>query len=282
LRNLDAKVADLAAKIPDHPYHFFLGDELLGQVALDVDFGNQRLAFLAPASVAKPAGAQQVPLVHIGTGLSVPVAIEQEGMGLFHIELANSAPLMVTRPYAQSHELSTGRPVSQRYTGQGKEPEGMTTVGRVTFAGVEFANMPTVIVPESLFDPGWFDSDHLSGVVGTPLLSRFHVIFDPTHDLLYAVPNSTSARQTPFYKDRLGMTFKRAQDGNLAVAFIAPGSPAQTAGFKLGDEIAELNGESIGAIKSLGTTLLALATQPDVAFKLTSGEIRTVKPAEFY
>lgn len=277
VHEIAAPVDDLANKIGSHPYNFYLGDDVLNQVALDIDFANHRLAFLNPASVTKPTGAQELPLVQVGTGLSVPVAIDGEGLGLFHIEFANSAPLMVTHPYSQSHDLLTGHRVSQRYTGPTKEPEGMATLNRVTFAGTDFPNIPTVIVPDSLLDPKWFDGIRLSGVVGMPLLSRFHLIFDPTHDRLYALASPAEALHTPFPKDRLGLSFNKAQDGDLAVAFVAPGSPAQLAGIKVGDSISKIDGEPVATIKSL-----SLSTRTDVAFTLANGEIRGVKLAEYY
>lgn len=60
----------------------------------------------------------------------------------------------------------------------------MVTLSHIAFAGVDFLQMPTVVIPNSLFDPVRFDSDRLSGVIGKPLLARYRLLFDFPHNRL--------------------------------------------------------------------------------------------------
>jgi hypothetical protein len=279
VRGISARGKDLsttAAKL-GHPYSIFLSDDLLRQVAVDIDFPNHRLALRDPATMAKPVGAQALSLAKVGIGYSVSLSVESAQPALFHIEFGTGSPLMVTRPYAESQKLLDGRQVSQRYTGPVKEPEGMVTLNHIVFAGVDFPRMPTVVVPNSLFDPNWFDSDHLSGIVGMPLLARYRLLFDFSHNRLYALSNPKE-KDLPFDKDRLGVIFSNDQ-----VIFVAPNSPAQVAGLKPGDKIVLINGRSPEAWS--GADTLALRYSPagtTATFTMSGGEVHRLTLAEYY
>ncbi len=76
-----------------------------------------------------------------------------------------------------------------------------------------------------------------NGILGNPFLSRYRVMIDYTHQLLYLKPRKKSNR--PFRFDRSGLTLI-ASGPNLNQYFIQsvrPGSPAAKAGALPGDEI---------------------------------------------
>lgn len=279
VEGIATRVKDLstqAAKL-GHPYSIFLSDDLLKEVVVDIDFSNHRLAFRDPKTAVRPAGAQALSLAKVGVGYSVPLSVEHAKPALFHLEFSTGSPLMVTRPYATSQKWLDGRQVSQRFTGPTKEPEGMVTLNHIAFAGVDYLKMPTVVIPDSLFDPAWFDSDRLSGVVGMPLLARYRLLFDFPHNRLYALANAKATSQ-PFDKDRLGVNFLNGQ-----VTFVAPDSPAQLAGFKLGEKITLINGRPPEAWSSVETLDLHRAAAGTTAtFTMSGGEVRALKLAEYY
>jgi hypothetical protein len=279
VQGVSTRVKDLSTQATKlgHPYSIFLSDDVLKAMVVDIDFPNHRLALRDPETTVKPAGAQELSLAKVGVGYSVPVSVENAKPALFHLEFGNSSPLMVTRPYALSRKLLEGRHVSQRYTGPTKEPEDMATLNDVAFAGVKFLRMPTVVVPNSLFDPAWFDSDRLSGIVGMPLLARYRLLFDFTHSRLYALANAKAMSQ-PFDKDRLGATLVNGQ-----VAFVAPNSPAQLVGMKAGDKIALINGKPPAVWSNTETLELKYAPAGTLAtFTMSGGEVHQLKLAEYY
>ena len=76
-----------------------------------------------------------------------------------------------------------------------------------------------------------------NGILGNPFLSRYRVMIDYTHQLLYLKPRKKSTR--PFRFDRSGLTLI-ASGPNLNQYFVQsvrPGSPAAEAGALPGDEI---------------------------------------------
>jgi hypothetical protein len=243
LRNAVAKPDDLQAtayaRIIGQPLVFRLGEELFDQVAVDVDFANHRVAFLDPKSVTKPAGAIEIPLVEVDGERVVPVSVDGAAPAQFELELGNmNGPLMVTPAYAQTHNLLESRPVSQRLSVPFSET--VVSVDHLGFAGVDFAQAPIAIVPDSQLPP-----PSIAGGVGLPLLEKFRLVIDYSHNRLYAIPND-AALKTPIAKDRIGLIL--GIKGSLfVVAFVAPKSPAEAAGLKKGDEIALIDGKTVNA-----------------------------------
>src|SRR5271170_1917773 len=72
-------------------------------------------------------------------------------------------------------------------------------------------------------------------------------------------------------------------DAGFAVGFVAPDSPAQAAGFKVGDKIAVINGKSVDGWP--GTSFADLRYGPSGAnlmFTMQGGAVRQVKLADYF
>jgi membrane-associated protease RseP (regulator of RpoE activity) len=153
------------------------------------------------------------------------------------LDLGNSSPLLVFPAYAKAHGLLEGRRTSQKFTGGagGMHPESVASIGKVEVGGVTFINVPTTFPPETV---SIVNSDGISGNVGLPILSRFHLVIDYSHDRMWMTPEAQM--NAPFAKDRMGI-FMLPKDGAFEVGFVAPGSPADRAGLKAGDHIASIN-----------------------------------------
>jgi predicted metalloprotease with PDZ domain len=72
------------------------------------------------------------------------------------------------------------------------------------------------------------------------------LIIDYPHNRLYAIPDDAAVKK-PIEKDRIGLVFDRKSTDAFAVAFVAPGSPAEAAGFKKGEKIALIDGKPLTA-----------------------------------
>jgi len=172
----------------------------------------------------------------------IPVSIEGAPPAQFELGIGNSSEALVYQSYYDSHKLLESRPASKRLaagTG-GFIVEPVATLRRAEFAGfITFSSMPAAFIPTNQTGT---KSNMIAGDLGLPVLSRFRLIIDYPHDRLYAVPYGDPAK-APFAKDRLGLSLDK-EDTVFAVEFVAPNSPAQIAGFKVGDKIAMIDGKS--------------------------------------
>jgi PDZ domain len=259
------------------PVPLQLGEEIFKKLAVEIDFTHQRIAFRDPAAVTKPKGAMELPVNLVSDEWVVPVAVNGATPALFELELGNvSGPLLVTPQYAAEHNLLEGVRTSQRLSG--RFTETVVSVPQLSFAGVRTPAAPIALIPDSEVP-----SAPIAGGMGLPLLERFDMVIDYSHNRIYATPHKDTGSAT-FFKDRLGMAIRRADNASVGtVAFVASGSPAAAAGFKVGDNITAINGH---AVRSLPLMQVLLAQYTDagqpISFTMEQGGERKVTAADFF
>jgi hypothetical protein len=281
LQNVSAKTDDLRAqaydaKILEAPVLFRLGEEVFNRLVVDIDFARHRIAFRDPKSVTKPSGAIEVPLIALDSARVVPLSVDGAAPAQFELELGNViGPLMVTPAYAETHKLLEGHPTSLRLSGPFKET--VVSLEHLRFAGVDFPDAPIALIPDSNLPPA-----PITGGVGLPLLAKFRLIIDYSHNRLYAIPNA-EATKTAIPKDRIGLVLDKKDTSGFSVAFVAPHSPAETAGFKKGDKIALIDGRPFHAWPTRAIIAFQMADAGTThTFAMPDGTTRHIKAADFF
>ena len=262
-----------------HSLPFVLGDELFRELAVDIDFANRRIAFSDPARIARPKGAVEVPLAAALGLRSIPVSVDGVAPVQFEFDLGSGSPLMVFPSYGKAHGLLDGRRTSQKFSGGagGMHPETIATLGKVELAGVAFTNVPTLFPPETI---SAVNSDLISGNAGIPILSRFHLVIDYSHDRVWMTPEPHA--NAPFAKDRMGL-FMLPKDGAFEVGFASPGSPADKAGLKAGDRIRLINHKPPSAWPhDVLTKLSSEAEGTRVELTMADGRVRRLTLKDYF
>lgn len=283
LRRVKTSTANLNAKRSDPLFApFMLSDDLFNQVVVDIDFAHHRVAFQDPHSVIKlPRGAVEIPLIRRLDARTIPVSVEGAAPVPFEWFLGDPAPITVYQPYYETNKLLQNRPTSIRLGGglNGQRPqEPVATLSRIQFAGVTFSQVPSVFPSNAVRGS---DSPLISGNIGLELLARFRLIIDYPHDRLYAVPN-VGAESAPFAKDRLGLYLSK-QGTAFAVDFVSPGSPAQAAGFKVGERIAMIDQKPAQTWTQAMLANLRLAPKgTTIVFTMKDGDTRQVKAIDYF
>ncbi len=282
LDNLSIAAIDIApiGQRLGHPLPFILGGEVFNELAIDIDFANRRLAFRNPDRLQKPAGAVEVPLEPVQGIRSVPVSVEGGPEVPFDFDLGNGAPLLVMPAYYELHGLLQGRQTSQVLSGAvgGVHPETEATIRRLTFAGADFSDVPTVFPGTS---NAGLNSNVAVGNVGLPIIDRFHVIIDFSHDRAWLTPDPDRIK-APFAKDRLGLLLVKS-NRDMSIEFVSPGSPAEAVGFKTGEHVVLIDRKPRAAWPR--EALVALARQSAgtvVEFTLADGTVRRVRLADYF
>jgi hypothetical protein len=280
LRGVKVKVTDLApsSRRLGHPLGLVLGDDAFTSYAVDIDFAHQRIAFRDPGNFEKPAGVIEMPLDRIAGIPTVSVSVEGRGAAPYWFGLGNSAEMLIYQSYYQPRGLLDGRRTSVRAAGGAFTPETVAVVRQIEFAGERFGAMPAAFISRTAAGP---TADSIFGMLGLPVLARFRLIIDYSHNRLYVIPNRDRSSM-PFAKDRLGLVLV-IEDSTAVVRFVAPHSPSEAAGFAASDRVAMIDDKPMS--RWTPRELLDLrygATDVTVAFTMADGRIRRVTLADYF
>lgn len=253
LRNLTVVLIDLSAieKLIGRPMPVVLGKEVFNELVLDLDFEARTIAFHEPAGFKAPSGAAQTPVVTNNGIRSVPVSIEGAPPVQFDFDIGNGSPLLVYSALWKPAGLLDGRPQSAGLSGAvgGLKERRLTSVRSLTFGGATFTDIPAILFEDSGDSS---ESSRTLGNIGLPILSRFRLFVDFPNDRLWLIPNA-NAVPLPFQRDVTGLRLEGHPDG-ARVTFVAPNSPAASAGLVKGDIVTALDGV---ATKGAGPSLMA-------------------------
>jgi predicted aspartyl protease len=221
-----------------------LGKEVFNALVVDLDYPRSRISFRDPAGFAPPADAHGLSLI-AGSLRAVEVSIEGLPPAPFRIDTGSGSTLVLYDAYTREHGLLEGRsPRSERlYRGAvGATTVTVATLKRIALGGFEVSGVPAEFHHGS---GGLFDTGEAAGTIGAGLLQRFRALFDFGRGRMYLVPGGGREQMT-FPRNRAGIQADFRGD-HLEVVFVAPGSPAEKAGWKVGEQIRAIDGHTIGA-----------------------------------
>lgn len=262
LKNITVALIDLAAieKMIGRPLPVILGKEVFNELVVDLDFEGRTIAFHDPQVFQAPAGAVETPVIMANGIRSVPVSVEGGAPVQFDFDIGNGGPLIVYSAYWKAQGLlDDGRGKSKTLSGAvgGLREQQVATVRSLTFGGATFSDIPTVFTDDRGESA---ESNRTFGNIGLPILSRYRMYADFSHDRLFLQPTAAVAK--PFPRDLTGLRLQPGAE-KAPVLMVAPGSPAEAAGIKAGEVIVAVDGVPL---KEAG--LGALRAKP-VGAKLT-------------
>lgn len=282
LRNMTVALLDLkpiAAAI-GRPLPVVLGKEVLNALTVQLDFAGRTITFHDPARYQPAAGAVAVPVTNVSGLHAIPASIEGGKPVLMDFDLGNGQPLLVFPTYWKPQGMLADRPTSKGLSGAvgGMRTRNVATVKSLTIAGVTLRDIPAVFGDE---DNSAFNVGHTAGNIGMPILGRFEVTTDYSRNRLLLRPRPDAVAQ-PFAKDRSGL-LARISNGVATLALIAPGSPAETAGLKAGQQISAVNGKPVGELGVAGLTELRTGPAGGVLkVTLSTGETVELTRRDYY
>lgn len=238
---ISAAVLDLSEleRAGGGPIAVVLGREFFEHSLVELDLPNRRAAFLT--SAAKPAdlGGQTLPLRSTAGGSrQFPVSLDGKASTEAIFDLGCSAPILISPDYAERTNLLSGRRISDVLSvgAEGASLNRVATLDRLQVGDIDLYQIP-VELPST-----WNRTADV--VIGLPVLGRFDITCDYGRDLIRLMADPRMI-QAAFPKDRSGIGAQRLSDG-FQVMHVAAGSPAMSAGLRVGDKIVTVNGDVIG------------------------------------
>ena len=231
------------------PMAGLLGHDFFADHVITIDYESGLLTVASPDSYQGPADATEVPVwiesgepfvlgVLWAANRSVPAKLKIDtgsisGLGLNGSFVAQNALIPPDWPRTSVGGVAVG----------GDTENFVTRLDSIRFGGR--------VIREPIV--GWSaDLERVgdAGTLGAPLLERFRVTFDYARMRLLLEPKPDS--DDPEVGDSAGMLVVQPPAGDVMVAQVLPGSPAEAAGLQPGDVIQRI-GTLVAADLGLGT-----------------------------
>lgn len=280
LDGIAAAAIDLSAVAASvgHPLPVVLGNEVFAGTTIEIDFRNRRIAFHDPASYRAPEDARALAVVDGPSGIRrIEATIEGEGPMSFDFDLGNGNPLLLSAGHWQREGWLPARRSAGAYGGAigGMREQRVTRVRTLDIAGFRFHDVPALLVPAEV---SALERDAASGNLGLPLFTRFRLVVDYPRDRLLLSP--AEGIDAPFVHDRSGLYTVKQADA-LKVAYVVPGTPAERAGWRAGDEIVAIDGIAVPALADPGAWRLGDAGST-VGLRLRDGTTRALVLTDYF
>ncbi len=222
-----------------------IGFPLFKSYVVKIDYERKRLTFTPPAGFS-----------YRGTGTVVPLDFDRhlplvkgelDGVpGDFVIDTGARSALILYNPFVERNDLR--RKYGARFegiTGWGIGGPVRSQIVRVKSLKLGRVEVRDLVARLSLQKGGALTSADRAALVGPDVLKQFTTIYDYSRRQMIFEKNSQYGKPDSY--DRSGMWFGLAGDRFEVIDIIA-GGPAAEAGLRVGDQILEIDGTSVGRL----------------------------------
>jgi Aspartyl protease/PDZ domain len=221
-----------------------LGSEFFRRYVVEIDYEAEEIALYEPDSFRYAGRGEGLPLSFYDNHPYVRARVELPGRpaieGEFIIDAGSNLQLILLPSFVEGHGLRGSLPQTLKTYGRGVGGEVVLPVGRVAalHLGPFRVERPVTAFPTA----GHFGREGKAGNIGSAVLRRFKVTFDYSRRRMYLEPGGRFAE--PFEHDMSGLQFVTEPPAFnvFRVRRVLPGTPAEEAGIRSGDEIVSFDG----------------------------------------
>jgi hypothetical protein len=218
----------------------FIGDLLLQNLPIRVDFQKQEITFFSKQGFTYSGRGTEIP-IHSKDGALLAQATVDGLDGLFGIDTGDSYSLSLYAPFVQQHKLVEHYHAKiQGYAGSGfggSDHGFYTRADTLQLGDYQVIRPVTVLSSDTL---GAESSTTIAGNIGIRILRQFNIVFDGPHGKMYLEKNPNYGKHDIL--NRAGLLLDDFSE-HLTVKTVIPGSPGAKAGLKQEDVITQIDGK---------------------------------------
>ncbi|MEI7676796.1 MAG: aspartyl protease family protein [Bacteroidales bacterium] len=240
-----------------------LGSDIFQSHIVEINYDRKRLLFHDPEGFVVPANYTPIYLSIEGQKMFVQIPITEENGTKREAKMLvdTGAELAAWFRSYGSRSIAMPKNKMRGFIGQGLNGEITGFVGRIPEIrlGDAILKSPVVTFPDSISIAEATSEGERDGTLGSQLLNRFNLIFDVQNNLMYLKPNSNFKKRFSYNIAGIEIFQQNYFLRIPEVMIVSPGSPADSAGVKKGDQIMEINGRktyeyNINEIRSIFET----------------------------
>lgn len=216
-----------------------IGYSFLSRYIVKIDYDTNRIFVYSKGLMKYPRGGHLLrPLIVNLPMQAARIRENGEVQGRFYFDIGAGLCLLLSTDFAEDSVKFSSKKKSFNTQVEGlggKAKMRVTTVREFRLGPYKFKKVPAYIFDDEYNVTSY---PYLGGLIGNDLLRRFNVILNYERRDFYITPNRHFREPFDYAYSGLGFYFI---DGQIQVTDVMEGSPAQTAGFKVGDVILAVN-----------------------------------------
>jgi hypothetical protein len=218
----------------------FVGDLLLQNLPIRVDFEKEEITFYSKEGFAYTDSGAAVPIQSQDGTLLAEATVDGID-GSFGIDTGDMYSLSLYAPLVKQHKLIEHyRAKIRGYAGEGwggADQGYFTRVDSLLLGKYEVVRPITVLSTDS---QGAESSATVAGNIGLHILRQFNIVFDGPHGKMYLEKNANYGKADIF--NRAGLMLDNNSD-SLKIKTVIPRGPGAKAGLKADDVITRIDGK---------------------------------------
>lgn len=215
-----------------------LGYDFLSRFITRIDYANETISFYHPEHFQYKGDGTIIDAPLKGNCFTVPVTVDGKFTGRWNFDTGASS-CGFHYPFAEANNMQALKGIEKMGFGAG----GSFMERNVEFNTIEFAGHT---LTEPLLDvplekgAGAFSGGELIGNLGSTLMRHFVIYLNYKDQQLIVEKGDDFDKVFP--RDKSGLQLIISDDDRFEVIFVAPGTPADKAGFETGDIVKSING----------------------------------------
>ncbi len=243
-----------------------IGFSFFSRYIVKIDYDSSKVYVYSNGYMKYPKGGFLIKPILIG--LPIQQAKIKEGADVnsrFYFDTGAGLCLLLSTDFVNdSLKLNSKKkkPFTTQAEGLGGKTEmKLTTIKELRFGPYRFRNVPTYVFDDEYNVTSY---PYLGGLIGNDILRRFNVYLNYDHRDIYLMPNTHYRDPFDYSYTGLGIYWV---DGEIKVGDIIKDSPADKAGFKVGDVILGVDNNFSNNIQAYKTLLQNLGIRVKVVVK---------------
>lgn len=247
----DLKVAVLSVNPMFAPYFWremagIVGYDFISRFVVTIDYDRNVLVLRDPKTFRYSGTEAPLPMVMNGVVPALVATLDGRYEGVFRLDVGSSSTVDVHTPFARRHGLAGKLRHAHEVSGAGFGGQFTSRLGRARSMAIGPYAWRDPMVSVARASEGAFASEEFAGNIGNRILERFRVTLDYDGRRVWLEPGARYPERDSF--TRAGLLLVRVA-GRVEVRSMLPGSPADQAGLREGDEVTAVDGRAIGAWK---------------------------------